>query len=69
MIRFLHIAESVHEPSLKFGLEFQNSETYSKDNGVDYYYFFLNSHAFCKMNRFFFREWILARWISKLAER
>lgn len=36
-VLFLYVAESAHEPALKFGLEFRNSETYSKDYGVDFF--------------------------------
>lgn len=37
-VLFLYVAESAHEPSLKFGLEFRNSETHSKEHGVDFFF-------------------------------
>lgn len=48
-VLFLYIAKSADEPALKCSLEFRNSEMYSKDYEVDFFFFY----SFCKMNSYF----------------
>lgn len=53
-VLFLYFAEPAYELTLKFGLEFRNSEIYSKDYGDGFFFFFSgNSYFFCKMKLFF----------------
>lgn len=39
-VLFLYLAEPAYELALKFGLEFRNSEIYSKDYEEDFFDFF-----------------------------
>lgn len=56
-VLFLYFAEPAYELALKFGLEFRNSEIYSKDYEEDFFDFFFSgrthSYFFCKMKSYF----------------